>query len=321
MCGPMKTVLECIPCFFRQALEASKLAGADLKVQRQVLNALAKALPVFSLASSPPEMGQKIYRIVRKVTGRNDPYAQIKYESNQRALELYARLKKKIAASRDPLGAAVKLAIAGNIIDYGVKNSLNVDRELKKILKMEDRLIPGRDRALFRYAEFRDALARAKTLLYLADNAGEVVFDRVLIEEIQKGDPLKKIHFAVKAGPTINDALLEDARMCGMDKIAKIVINGSDAPGTVLPLCSPSFRRLFRRVDMVISKGQGNFESLSSVRRTVFFLFMAKCPVVAGHMACPLGTIVLRCHQPSGKEKRFKKRVTGRRSQKAGRPR
>ncbi|MDD5670701.1 MAG: ARMT1-like domain-containing protein [Candidatus Omnitrophica bacterium] len=292
----MKTYLECIPCFFRQAIEASKLAGASPTAQRRVLNKLAKALPVFSLAGSPPEMGKVIYGIVNQVTKKKDPYARIKTESNQRALRLYPRLKKKVERSHDRLGTAVELAIAGNIIDYGVKNSLNVERELQKILTTENRLMKNNGSAFFQYTRFRRSLDKAKTILDLADNAGEVVFDRILIEEIKRRDPCQRIYYAVKSMPSINDALIEDAKMCGIAQIAEIVTNGSDAPGTVLSLCSPSFWYLFRNADMVISKGQGNFESLSSATRPVFFLFMAKCSVVADHIGGKMGDIVLRYH-------------------------
>lgn len=312
----MKTCLECIPCFFRQALEASKLAGAGPELQRQVMNKLAKALPLFSLASSPPEMGQTIYRIVRQVTGEKDPYARIKIESNQRVLRLYPRLKKKVAVSRDRLKMAVELAIAGNIIDYGVKNSLNVNKELRKILSAESRLIQGAKKALFDYYKFRRVLGKAKTLLYLADNAGEVVFDRILIEEIKRKAPGKRILFAVKSGPSINDALVEDALMCGIDGVAEILTNGTDGPGTVLPLCAPAFRRLFWQADMVISKGQGNFESLSNVRRPVFFLFMAKCATVADHVGCVVGDIVLRYHLPGRERKPFMPETSRRKDEK-----
>lgn len=291
----MRTYLDCIPCFFRQALEASKLAGADPRTRRRVANQLAKLLPSFPLASSPPEMGRIIYRMVRKITGRNDPYARIKHESNRKALKLYPRLQKKILRSRDRLGMAVRLAIAGNIIDYGVKNSLNVERELKNLLRSEGRAIRYENKKFYQYAWFKKAVAKAGSVLYLADNAGETVFDRLLMEEMMREDPRKKIFYAVKAGPTINDALEEDARFCGIHRIATVVTNGLAAPGTILKSCARDFLRLFRKADMVIGKGQGNFESLSDAPRQVFFLFMAKCPVVAGHVGCRIGDIILRC--------------------------
>lgn len=290
----MKTYLDCIPCFFRQALEASKLAGADPRTQRHVLDRLAIILRSFPLTSTPPEMGRRIYRLVSAITRKKDPYARIKAESNQKALKLYPRLKKKIARSPDRLGAAVRLAIAGNIIDYGVKNSLNVEYELKKMLGSENRAIRQENKRLYQYGRFKRFLRKAKTVLFLADNAGETVFDRLLIEEIKRKDPKKQIFYAVKAGPTINDALEEDARICGIDRTAKIISNGLAAPGTILSLCSRSFLRIFYQADIVISKGQGNFESLSCAPRPVFFLFMAKCSVVAGHVRCRIGDIILK---------------------------
>lgn len=289
----MKTYLDCIPCFFRQALEAAKLAGASLKIKRQILNKLADILPSFPLASTPPEMGRIIYRMVNKSTGKKDPYKQIKQKSNQKALKLYPGLKKRIQRSRDPLGTAVRLAIAGNIIDYGVKNSLNVEGELKKLLAAENQTIDRESRKFYQYGLFKRILQKSKTILFLADNAGETVFDRLLIEEIKRKYPRKRIFYAVKSGPTINDALAKDAFFCGIDKNAEIITNGLAAPGTILRRCSRRFLKIFRCSDMVISKGQGNFESLSRSSRSVFFLFMAKCPVVANHVGCGIGDIIL----------------------------
>ncbi|MBU4312228.1 MAG: DUF89 family protein [Candidatus Omnitrophica bacterium] len=289
----MKTYLECIPCFFKQALEAAKLAGADEKMQKKILNDLARALPKFPLSSSPPEMGRTIYGLVKKITKKEDPYLKIKRKSNTLSMNIYPRLKNKISCSGDRLLRALELAIAGNIIDYGVKNSLNVDGELKRILDEEERTIKKEDKKNFNYHGFKESLKDAKSILYLADNAGEVAFDRVLIEEIKRLDMNKEIIYAVKEKPIINDALTADAVRCGINKVAKIVSSGLDAPGTVLRFCSKKFLKIYKDVDMVISKGQGNFEALSMPGRPVFFLFMAKCPVVAKSVKCNVGDIIL----------------------------
>jgi hypothetical protein len=188
---------------------------------------------------------------------------------------------------------AVELAIAGNIIDYGVKNSLNVGEELKRILNREDKAIRKENGSLFNYKSFRGVLKRSKTILYLADNAGEVVFDRILIEEIKDAHKGKNIIYAVKEKPVINDALREDAVFAGIGEKATIISSGVDMPGTVLSLCSKEFLKIFKRADMIISKGQGNFEALSDCKRPVFFLFMAKCPVIAQHVRCGLGDVIL----------------------------
>ena len=289
----MKTYLECIPCFFKQALEAARLSGANNRTQKRILDAVALNIPKFPLSSSPPEMARVIHGIVKKITTKNDPYAKIKEKSNKLALRVYPKLKEKIARSRDRLLTAIELAIAGNIIDYGVKSSINVKKELNKILNEETEAIRRESKSVFDYTGFKRALKSAKTILYLADNAGEVVFDRVLIEEIKKRDRSKYIIYAVKEKAIINDALARDARIAGIQKHARIISSGLDTPGTVLSLCSKEFLKIFRRADMIISKGQGNFEALSDSKRQVFFLFMAKCPVVAEDVRCKIGDIVL----------------------------
>ncbi len=289
----MRTYLECIPCFFKQALEAAILAGANKKQQKRILEAVALSVPHFSLRLSPPEMAHNVYGAVTRITGKKDPYAKIKEKSNRLALRIYPKLKKKVASSEDRLLTAIELAIAGNIIDYGVKNSLNVKKELDKILIIENKVIKNEKRSLFNYKDLRNALKKAKNVLYLADNAGEIVFDRVLMEEIKCMDRKKEIICAVKEGPVINDALRKDARISGVSKHAKIISSGLDLPGTVLSSCSKEFLKIFNKADIVISKGQGNFESLSEAKRSIFFLFMAKCPVVARHIGCKLGDIIL----------------------------
>ncbi|MGA1844394.1 MAG: damage-control phosphatase ARMT1 family protein [bacterium] len=294
----MKTYLDCIPCFFRQALEAARIAGADEPTQKRILEEVGRTLPSVSLEASPPEIGETIYRLVREVTGIGDPYRLLKQESNRRALAIYPELRQKVRESHDPLLTAVKLAIAGNIIDYGIGSPMNIRDELQRILGIEQNAIEREGAELFNYPAFSDAIEKAHTILYLADNAGETVFDRVLIEEIRCRWGEREIDYAVKAGPAINDALAEDATACGIHDSARVISAGLQAPGTILRLCSKEFVELFEQADMVISKGQGNFEALSQERRSIFFLFMAKCPVVVKELHCGLRDIIL-LHKPA----------------------
>jgi len=287
----MKTYLDCIPCFFRQALEGSRIVRATPKQQKQIIDEFARKIPKISLEASPPEIARLGYALLRKITPIRDPYKEIKQKSNRIALRLLGKLRNKVNHSQDRLLAALELAIAGNIIDFGVKNNLNVKTELKKILAEENKVIHRQ--SIFHYAEFRRALEKARNILYLADNAGEVVFDRILIEEIKEEHPDKNIYYAVKEKPVINDALFEDAKFCGIDKTARVISNGTDAPGTLLSFCSKEFKQIYKSAGMIISKGQGNFESLSSEKRPIFFLFMVKCPVVAKETGCEMGNIVL----------------------------
>jgi len=285
----MKTSLDCIPCFFKQALDAARFAGAKPATQKKILDVLSKEILKFNLELCPSEMGMILYRLVRKISGKDDPFKQIKDKSNTFALQLYPRLKDKVNNSKDRLLTAVELAIVGNIIDYGVKH-LNISKEIDKIFAEEDKLIRKEDKAIFAYPAFQKAITRAKKILYIGDNAGEIVFDRILIEEL-KG---KEITFAVRGKPIINDALLEDAIDCGIDKYARIISSGCAAPGTLLRFCTPAFLKIYRQAELIISKGQGNFEALSGQKRPIFFLFRAKCPVVAKHLGCKLGDIILK---------------------------
>lgn len=289
----MKTYLDCVPCFFKQILYTCKIITTPLKKQKNILNEFAKKIPEISYNLPPPEIASIAHSILKKITGNQDPYKKIKQKSNQLVLRFISQLKNKVLNSRDALLTAIKLAIAGNIIDFGINNNLNIKKEIKKVIAGKYNKV---NKKLFHYHEFKYVLKRAKSILYLADNAGEIVFDRILIEEIKKIYPNKKIYFAVKEKPIINDALIEDALVCKIDRVADIISSGSNAPGTILKLCSKDFKKIYRKVDMIISKGQGNFESLTS-RKPTFYMFMVKCQVVANETDCKIGDMVLLYNQ------------------------
>ena len=288
----MKTYLECIPCFCRQALDAARIAGVDEIVQKKIIDEVSQLIPNFALEITPPEMGRKIYNLVGKMSGVKDPFKEIKENSNKLALNLYPELKHEINNSENRLLAAVKLSIIGNIIDYGAKNSLNVVEEINHLFQGNFIINYENDSTTFRYNQFKESLKKAHTIMYLADNAGEVFFDRLLIEELVEVLG-KQVNYVVRDKPVINDALIEDAIFCGINKVAKITSNGSDAPGTILKYCSPEFIELYQDAELIISKGQGNYESLSEEDKSIFFLLRAKCPVIAKDIGCNVGDMVL----------------------------
>lgn len=283
----MKTSLECIPCFFMQAIEAGRLITGNEIVHKELIDEVARLVPDFALDSTPPEMAYYIYAAVKKRFGDQDLYKGIKEKSNRMALALYPKLKDKVQQSGDRLLAAVEIAIAGNVIDYAAENRLNIDREIEAIF--QDGFVSV-GRTVFQYEEFREDLMRAGKVLYLADNAGEVVFDRVLIEEFCG---TKDVTYAVRGKPVINDALREDAVACGIDKVARIMSSGVESPGTILKYCSKEFLEVFDKAEFIISKGQGNYEALSSAGKGIYFLFRAKCLVIARHAGAEVGDIVL----------------------------
>lgn len=277
-----------------QALATARLAGASPKQQEEVLIGFSRILPGLSLDATPPELSRHLYRLISEVTGNEDPFRDLKRKSNALALGILRQLGESVCRE-DGLYYAVLLAIAGNIIDYGLVETLDITKELERILGRDGRATDQVRRPIFHYDQFKACLEKAGSILYLADNAGETVFDRLLIEQIRKTSPGVRIVYAVKERPIINDALLEDARECGIEALAEVITSGSDLPGTVLSLCNEEFVRAFRDADMVVVKGQGNYETLSEETGPLFFLFMAKCAVVARHLGCSRGDIILKC--------------------------
>ena len=277
----MKTYLDCYPCFLRQALDAARMAGASQQQQKAVLDRVLTLLGETELSLTPPEIGDQVHRTVRREVGNGNPYRMAKETSTRQALALYPRLKTLMAGATDPLEVAIRLSIAGNIIDMGPDQDYDLWTEAERVLAtpfaIDDR------------PAFRETLARAEYALYLADNAGETVFDRVLIEVLDL-----PVVCAVKGGPILNDATREDALAAGVDRVAEVISTGTDAPGTILPRCSDEFRQQYDNADLVIAKGQANYETLSEEGPKVFFLLQAKCPVIAGDVGVPLGAIVLK---------------------------
>jgi uncharacterized protein with ATP-grasp and redox domains len=284
----MRTYFDCIPCFVRQALDAARLATDDEQVHEQVVRQVLKLTTKLDMSQSPPVIGQQIHRLIRNLVGQDDPYRRIKGRFNNLALSLYPELRKHIVSSNNRLETAIRLAIAGNIIDLGVKTGLTESQIEKTIAQsLTD---PLDTQAL---NEFRNATNQAKDILYLADNAGEIVFDRLLIEQI----PIEKVTVVVKGFPVINDAMMEDAVVAGLPRIVEVIDNGSDGPGTILESCSTTFRSRFSTADLAIAKGQGNYETLSDVDKNIFFILKAKCPVIASDLGCGVGEMILRRSQ------------------------
>jgi len=281
----MKIFLDCIPCFVRQGLDSARLVSDDEQVHERVLRELLRLAANLDMSDSPPAIGQKIHRLIREILGQDDPYRDIKARFNKLAIEMYPELEERVRNSDDPFETAVRLAIAGNIIDFGVATALKESDVHKTI---EQSLSGDLDAGVIE--EFRTAITKAKKILYLADNAGEIIFDRLLIEQL----PREKVTVVVKASPVINDATMEDAELAGLNDIVEVIDNGSDGPGTILKTCSQSFVARFEDTDLIISKGQGNYETLSDLDKNIFFILKVKCAVIAKNLGCEIGKMILR---------------------------
>lgn len=279
----MKTNIDCIPCFLRQSLDAARIFTDDPGVHEQIIRDILRLCADLDFDLPPPWVGQIIHRRLRDLTGVRDPYRDAKRKFNTMVLDLLPELRGYVESSPQPLVAAANLAIAGNVIDLGATSSVTEKQILTALCES------ARESSHDGWDAFAQRVTEATDILYLADNAGEIVVDRLLIEQLGP----ERVTLALRGHPVINDATLEDARQAGLHEIVDIIDNGSDAPGTILEDCSLAFRETLSNADLIIAKGQGNFESLSEIDADIFFLFKAKCPVVAAHAGLPMGTHAL----------------------------
>jgi uncharacterized protein with ATP-grasp and redox domains len=279
----MKAKIGCIPCYLKHALTAIREVEKNPQKQRIILNKIAMLLPQLSFEQTPAGNSTIVIREVCRLLKEPDPFARLKKHYNKLALSLYPELKRIVKQSSDPLDAALKIAIAGNIIDLGILKVGNLEGET------EDALNKGF--AIDHREMFAKDLSHTEDILYIGDNAGETVFDRVFIEElIERG---KKVIFVVRGEKVLNDATREDAIAAGIDKIAEVVDNGSSWIGTELGTCSPEFRELFKSSKLIISKGQANFETLSDVGGNIYFILRAKCEEVASELSVHVRDIII----------------------------
>jgi uncharacterized protein with ATP-grasp and redox domains len=291
----VKINLDCIPCIQRQALESLKRNTQDVKLQEKVLRKVVETLIKADWSSTPLELSNKVHKIVREKTGIQDPYEKIKKMYNDFALDLYPKIKEMVNKSSDSLNTAIRVAIAGNIIDFGAKSKgdFDVEKTIEDVLNKEF--------AIDDYRSFEEKIRKVRSLLYFLDNAGETVFDKLLIENILKFrektgiDQDLKITLVVKGGPVINDATLKDAKYIGIDRVPNVrfemTSNGDSNTGPKLN--SKEVESWIKDHDITVAKGQANYEGLSQFN-DIFFLLIAKCRIIASDLGVKEGDIVLK---------------------------
>ncbi|MBI4691090.1 MAG: DUF89 family protein [Nitrospirae bacterium] len=279
----MKVHLDCYPCFLKQTIIALRLGTKDDVKREHILKHIINDIGEIDTSKTPAHTTTFLHRNIRNLLGK-DPFRDIKSEYNQIALRLYPSLKKYVEKAPDPLWAASRLAIAGNVIDFGIFSSVDiegtVERSLADTITVDD------------YAAFRGVILQTNDILYLLDNAGEIVFDKILIETLNSFG--KKVTAVVKAADVINDSTMNDAVETRLTGVCKVVDNGSDAVGTILEWTSEDFQKTFDRAPLIISKGQGNFETLINSKKGIFFLFQSKCDVVSKELGLSKGSMLLK---------------------------
>ena len=274
---------ECIPCTLNSYLRLAKTGVVPESQREAILRRLLKVLAVIEYDQSPPVLGRKMHGLIREFLQNPDPYHQIKEDYNHMMLGLYPEFRGMINGSPDSFDSAMRLAIAGNVIDFGSQNQLDAMDTIKRV--MEARL--AIDDSLL----LKDDLHKADSLLYIGDNCGEIVLDKLFLTYID----VPEKYFVVRGRPVINDATIEDARLTGMEEVARVITTGDDAPGAVWESASKEFRDTFSRADIVISKGQGNLEGLMDVpHKNIYFLLVTKCDLIASRVGTRTGEFVVK---------------------------
>jgi len=280
----LKGRLACYPCLVKQGLAALRLSTPDPALQQRGLEELLRRMQGLDLERTPSFLSRVSYDVAREIAGVADPFAAAKRETNRLALSLLPALRRKIASAPDPLHMAVKAALSGNVIDLGIGHVFDLERDVARIT---DNPI-----TLDHYEAFAKRLGQCRRLLYVCDNAGEIALDCLLIEQLK---PHCEVIASVKSGPIINDATMEDARAVGLTGLVRVIETGSDYIGVEWEYTSAEFREAFASADLILAKGQGNFETLNERLEEIFFLLKAKCTEVAAEIGVEYGdTVFLR---------------------------
>ncbi len=232
---------------------------------------------------SNPYLALLIHRLAKNKIQNNDLYSEEKKYANAILLSQYAKWNSFVNQQSEPLQIASKLAVVGNIIDYGAHSvPTDIPNKIEELLALNF--------ALDDRVQMFDEIKKANSVMYLGDNAGEIVFDKLFIQHLNHPN----ITYAVRGNPIINDVTLEDAEQVGMHNVCKLISNGYDAPSTLVDNCSAKFQDLFSKADVVISKGQGNFEGLLNEKReSIYFMLMAKCDVIAEMLGVRKGDLII----------------------------
>ena len=278
----MNTEFRCIPCTINSYLRLVEAGDIPASRQEEILRQLLNLLSRVRYDQSPPVLGRMIHEVIRESLGNPDPYLHIKEKYNRMMLDLYPSFEGMVKESKDPYNTAIRLAIAGNVIDFGSQYQMDVMDTINRVMKAE--------LAIDDSEQLREALSKANKVLYIGDNCGEIALDKLLLETIN----LPEKYFVVRGGPVINDATILDASMTGIDKVATVITTGDDSPGAVWETASEEFKDHFTSSDVVISKGQGNLEGLMHVNHeNVYFLMTIKCELIGDLIDAAKGDFVV----------------------------
>lgn len=276
----MHLTWECIPCIVRSYIRLVQAGTLPEESVEPGMRRLLSRLASVDYRISPPVFGREIHRTIRTLTGNPDPYRTVKQDSNRAMLSLLRSFQDLVRTANDPFDVALRLAIAGNVIDFGPDHRMDIadtiDRVLRTRLAIDDS------------SRLQSDVQNAESTLFIGDNCGEIVLDKLLIESFHHPN----VFYAVRGGPVINDATIADAVFVKMHEVAHVLTTGDDAPGVVLEASSHEFQKVFRTSSVIIAKGQGNLEGLIDAPGNIYFLLVIKCDVVARRLGAGVGDFI-----------------------------
>lgn len=289
----MKVHYECASCFLRQSREALDLATDDEDLKMEITEKINNLLcSEFRKGAVSNKLGTKIHRIIKKDTGNPDPYLKLRETSDEIAMQFLPQVV-KILEEKNGIKDYLKAAIAGNVLDFG---ALGLESDIEGLVMST----VNKDLAVDHSPELEKELRKAKNVLYLADNVGEIVFDKLLIKKIHEYGV--EVTVALKEDPILNDACMKEALEVGLDEVARLTTTGTDAVGVIYDDLSENFKKQFWEADLIIAKGLGNYEGLSEVDmgdKPVFCLLNAKCKPIARDIGVKVGdNVVLMLNPP-----------------------
>jgi len=277
----------CVECIINQSRRVSEAIKADDTLSRRIVDYVEASGASFDFTKSPPEVASTIYEKMAEIAGMDDLYAELKQHATQKAKTFLPQLRFELQNSSNKLLTAIKIAVAGNVIDLAAEVTFDLDEEMAKVFETQ-----------FAYDDFyrlEESLENATTLLYIGDNVGEHIFDYLCIETLQELYPSLVIYYMVRGNPIINDVTMIEAREAGFDSLCYLVDSGVNTPGFAYERANSESQALFDKADLVITKGMGNYECLSpSPRSNLCYLLKVKCNVVANSLGQNVGDIICK---------------------------
>ncbi|MEA1892173.1 MAG: ARMT1-like domain-containing protein [Campylobacterota bacterium] len=278
---------ECVTCIMNQSVKVANAIGANEALKKEITSTIQRMSLNFSFDDNPPEIASEVYEKMADLANKSDLYDEVKESSTKKALSFVPLLKEKLLTSDNKLLTATKIAVAGNVIDLAAAVEFDLDEELAKVFNTE--FAPDG------FELMQEKLSVASRVLIIGDNVGEHIFDYMFIEVLKELYPHVKYSYMVRGNPIINDVTMKEAKEIGFDKLCELVDSGVNTPGFTYNRANIYSKKLFDKVDMVISKGMGNYECLSpSHRKHICFLLKVKCEVVASSLGKNVGDIVCK---------------------------